>query len=262
MSVAVAETKTALVTGAGKRIGKAIALALARDGFQVAVHYNASTQEAQETKRLIEELGGRAVLVKANLSVENETRALVGLAQDALGPLSVLVNNASVFENDSPENATRASWDLHLETNLRAPFVLIQEFSKQLAEGVVARGEGAVINILDQRVFNLTPHSISYTVSKAGLWALTQTLALALAPRVRVSAVGPGPVLAHSRQTEAQFAALCGSMPLQRGASPEDIAEAVLYLVKAKSVTGQMIAVDGGQHLGYAQPSVGDPGDD
>lgn len=251
-------SKAALVTGAGKRIGKVIAQALAREGYAVAVHYNASREDAERTAQSIEAMGRKTALVKADLGREDETLTLMEQAEAALGPISVLINNASVFENDSPTTANRASWDLHLETNLRAPFVLIQQFAKRLGEGK----EGVVVNILDQRVKNLTPHCTSYTVSKAGLWALTRTLALALAPNIRVSAVGPGPTLPHSRQTAEQFAEQCEKMPLRRGASPEDVADAVLYLVKARAVTGQMIAVDGGQHLGYAQPSSDDIGDD
>ncbi|MDI1481373.1 SDR family oxidoreductase [Polyangium sp. y55x31] len=242
--------KAALVTGAGKRIGRAIAMMLAREGFSVAVHYHRSREDAEHLVAAIESAGGRAAAVGANLADEVETGSLVDHATALVGPLVALVNNASTFEYDTPETATRETWDLHMEANLRAPFVLTQQFARRLPGGV----EGAVVNVLDQRVWNLSPHYTTYTVSKAGLWALTQSLALALAPRIRVNAVGPGPTLPSTRQTPEQFAAQCESMPLRRGATPEDVCDAVRYLLTARAVTGQMIAVDGGQHLGWATP--------
>ncbi len=171
--------------------------------------------------------------------------ALISRASDALGPVGILVNNASAFERDEWHDATRASWDAHLEPNLRAPFVLMQQLARLLAEDA----DGAVINMLDQRVWSLTPHFVSYTVSKAGLWALTRSMALALAPRIRVNAVGPGPAAPSPRQSEAQFARQCASLPLGCGTTPDEVAAAVLALLLLPSVTGQMIAVDGGQHL-------------
>lgn len=173
---------------------------------------------------------------------------LVPAAAEALGPVGVLVNNASVFERDEWHDATRASWDAHLEPNLRAPFVLTQAMARALPEGA----EGVVVNLLDQRVWNLTPHFLSYTVSKAALWTLTRTLALALAPRIRVNAIGPGPTLPSPRQTEAQFAHQVASVPLRRAASPAEVARAALAVLALPSMTGQMIALDGGQHLNWA----------
>jgi NAD(P)-dependent dehydrogenase (short-subunit alcohol dehydrogenase family) len=251
-------SKAALVTGAGKRIGRAIAVSLARDGFSLAVHYNRSREEAEEVVAEIVSAGGRAAAVGANLSDEAETTSLVERAAGLVGPIVALVNNASTFEYDTPETATRATWDLHMEANLRAPFVLTQEFARRLPEGE----EGAVVNVLDQRVWNLSPHFTTYTVSKAGLWTLTRTLALALAPRIRVNAVGPGPTLPSTHQTPEQFAAQCASMPLGRGATPEDVCDAIRYLLSARAVTGQMIAVDGGQHLGWATPRPDTSGPD
>ena len=246
--------RAALVTGAGRRIGRAIALDLARAGGAVAVHYNASAQAAQEVVAEIEAGGGRAVALQAELSDEAQVEALVPDATAALGPLGCLINNASTFENDSIETADRTSWDRHMEPNLRAPFVLTQAFARALPE---AAG-GAVINLLDQRVLNPTPFFLSYTLSKAGLWTLTQTLALALAPRVRVNAIGPGPALPSACQTPEQFARQCAMMPLGRGTSPEEICAAVQFTLAAKAMTGQIIALDGGQHLGWAQPPAGD----
>jgi NAD(P)-dependent dehydrogenase (short-subunit alcohol dehydrogenase family) len=228
----------------------------------VAVHYNASAEAAREVVTEIEAAGGRAVALQANLADEAQVAALVPDATAALGPLGCLINNASAFENDSIETADRASWDRHMEPNLRAPFVLTQAFARALpgalpeAAGVPASGAtgGVVINLLDQRVWNPTPYFLSYTLSKAGLWALTQTLAMALAPRIRVNGIGPGPALPNARQSPEQFARQCAAMPLGRGTTPEEICAAVQFILAAKAMTGQMIALDGGQHLGWAQP--------
>ncbi len=160
-----------------------------------------------------------------------------------------------MFENDLALSATRESWDRHLETNLRAPFVLMQEFARQLP----ATAEGAVVNLLDERVWSLTPYFVSYTVSKAALWALTRSMALALAPRIRVNGIGPGPTLPSPRQSEEQFRRQSEAMPLKHGTSPEEIAQAVRFILAAPAMTGQMIALDGGQHLGWAQPAGPSP---
>ena len=243
--------RAALVTGAARRIGRAIAADLAAHGWAVAVHYNRSQSDADHLVQEISEAGGRAVALAADLSCEAEVTGLVGRAVEALGPLGCLVNSASAFERDEAATATRESWDAHMEPNLRAPLVLIQHFAEALPDG---KG-GAVINLLDQRVWNLTPHFLSYTVSKAALWTLTQTLALALAPRIRVNGIGPGPALPSARQTPEQFARQCASLPLGGGTTPEEICRAVQFLLAAMSVTGQMIALDGGQHLGWTQAS-------
>jgi len=244
--------KAALITGAAKRIGRHLALSLAEQGWDIAIHYNASEADAADVAETIRKLGRNAVILRADLSQESEVAGLVARAGDAIGPLGCLVNNASVFEYDSIETATRANWDMHLETNLRAPFLLTQEFAKALPPDA----EGAVVNLIDQRVWNLTPHFVTYTVSKAALWTLTQTMAMALAPRIRVNAIGPGPTLANTRQTPEQFASQCEMMPLKRGASPQDIADALHYILGARAMTGQMIALDSGQHLGWAQPQA------
>jgi NAD(P)-dependent dehydrogenase (short-subunit alcohol dehydrogenase family) len=245
--------KAALVTGAAKRIGRAIALDLARHGWAVAVHYHRSAAEAAELVREIEQAGGRAVALPADLAREAHTHALIARAAEALGPLTCLVNNASLFEMDRIETVTRASWDAHIETNLWAPLVLSQDLAGQLPTG----SHGNIVNMLDQRVWNLTPYFLSYTVAKAGLWTLTRTLALALAPRIRVNGIGPGPTLPSPRQSAEQFAEQCRAMPLGRGTTLEEICAAVQYILNAPAMTGQMIALDGGQHLGWAQPSRG-----
>ncbi len=248
--ISAAIPRTALVTGGSRRIGRAIALALAEAGFDVAVHFHTSAAEASATVAAIGARGRRAVALGADLAREDEVVRLVPAAAEALGPVGVLVNNASTFERDEWDDASRVSWDAHLEPNLRAPFVL----SQAMARALPASAEGAVINLLDQRVWNLTPHFISYTVSKAGLWALTQTLALALAPRIRVNGIGPGPTVPSPRQTPEQFARQCASVPLGRGSSPEEVAHATLAILALPSMTGQMIALDGGQHLHWAPP--------
>ena len=245
----------ALVTGAGKRIGRAIARDLAAHGWAVAVHYNASADAAMETVAMIRAAGGRAEAVAADLTDENASAALVDAAARAVGPLICLVNNAAIFEYDDPATATRESWDRHLQVNLRAPFVLTQHFAARLPE----HGTGAVVNMIDQRVWNLTGSFTSYTVSKAGLWALTQSLALALAPRIRVNAIGPGPTLPSPRQTERHFARQWKSLPLERRVTPEEICHAVRFILDAPAMTGQMIALDGGQHLGWAPPGPRTP---
>ena len=237
--------RTALVTGGAQRIGRAIAIALAEAGFDVAVHCHASRDACDAVCAEIRALGRRAVRLQADLANEAETQALFPAAAQELGPVGVLVNNASRFERDEWHNATRESWDAHIEPNLRAPFVLMQHF----AEALPHAAQGVVINLLDQRVWSITPHFVSYTVSKFGLWALTQSMALALAPRIRVNAIGPGPALPSLRQTPEQFARQCAAMPLHRGTSPEEIARAVITILGLPGMTGQMLALDGGQHL-------------
>ncbi len=240
--------RAALVTGGAKRLGRAIALGLAEAGFDVAIHYAGSAAEAAETAAEIRALGRRAVTLRAELGREAEVAGLVPAAIQALGPIGVLVNNASTFERDEWEDASRESWDRHMEPNLRAPFVLAQSMARLLPDAA----EGLVLNMLDQRVWSLTPHFVSYTVSKAGLWALTQSMALALAPRIRVNAIGPGPAMPSPRQTQAQFDRQCAAVPLRHGTGPEEVARAALAILALPSMTGQMIALDGGQHLQWA----------
>ncbi len=236
----------ALVTGGGKRLGRAMALALADHGYDVAVHFHGSEAEARDVADAITKKGRRGAVVKANLSREADTARLVGETRRALGPLTLLVNSASVFEPDDISTMTRASWDKHIETNLRAPLKLAQDFADQADP---AR-DALIVNILDQRVLKPTPQFLSYTTSKAALFALTQTLAQALAPKnVRVNAIGPGPTLRNPRQSDEDWRRQNEATILGRGATPEDIVGALVYLAGARAVTGQMIAVDGGQHL-------------
>jgi NAD(P)-dependent dehydrogenase (short-subunit alcohol dehydrogenase family) len=242
--------RTALVTGGARRIGRALALALADAGYAVGVHHHASHAEAEALVSEIGRAGGRAAALAADLADEAQVERLLPSAVATLGPIGVLVNNASMFESDTVATATRESWDAHLAVNLRAPFVLIQEFAALLPPDA----GGVVVNLLDQRVWNLTPYFLSYTLSKAGLWTLTRTMALALAPRIRVNGIGPGPTLPSPRQSAEQFRRQSRMTPLQRGTSPDEIAAALRFILAAPSMTGQMIALDGGQHLGWAQP--------
>ncbi len=253
----------ALVTGAGKRLGREIALYLAGRGLGVVVHYNSSAGEADEVVAECRAMGVHAVAMGADLTAEDDMQALVPRAVEAMGgPLTVLVNSASIFEHDTLETGTRESWDRHLESNLRAPFVLTQRFAEQAPEPEVGgewnepTARALIINMIDQRVRKLTPHFASYTIAKMGLWALTQTSAQALAPAIRVNAIGPGPTMQGARQSRAHFAAQRANTVLKRGAGPSDISHAVGYFMDAPTVTGQLICIDGGQHLGWETPDV------
>ena len=237
--------KNVLVTGAAKRLGRAIALDLAAAGWNVALHYNSSAKDAETVAAAARGHGVKAAKLQADLGREAESEALVARAAAAIGPLTALINSASLFENDDWQSATRQSWDSHIEVNLRAPLVLSQHFAAQLADGA----QGSIINIIDQRVLKPTPQFLSYSLSKAGLHWLTTTLAQGMAPRIRVNAVGPGPTLRNERQSVADFDRQRDATLLGHGADPADICAAVRYLLDAPAVTGQMIAVDGGQHL-------------
>jgi NAD(P)-dependent dehydrogenase (short-subunit alcohol dehydrogenase family) len=246
------ETKNVLVTGAAKRLGRAIALQLAGAGWNVAIHYHGSAEEAEGAAEAARAFGVEATALKADLSREEDSAQLVGRAASEIGPLTALINSASLFENDDWQSVSRASWDAHMETNLRAPFLLSQNFARQVPKS----GKGAIVNIVDQRVLKPTPQFISYSLSKAGLYWLTTTLAQALGPDIRVNAVGPGPTLRNARQSEEDFARQRDATVLKRGAEPDDVARAVQYLLEAEAVTGQMLAVDGGQHLIWQTPDV------
>jgi NAD(P)-dependent dehydrogenase (short-subunit alcohol dehydrogenase family) len=241
--------RTVLITGAGRRIGRAMAESLGAAGWAVGVHYHDSPTDADDVVRTITDKGGRAAALRADLADATETARLVQDCVNALGPVGVLINNASIFERDDIRTALLESWERHMAVNLRAPFFLSQAF----ANGLGAEDRGVIINIIDERVWHLTPHFASYTLTKAGLWTLTQTLALALAPNIRVNGVGPGPTLPSPRQTPDQFDAQCRIMPLQRGTTPAEICDAVHFILAAPAMTGQMIALDGGQHLGWGQ---------
>ncbi|MDX5402349.1 MAG: SDR family oxidoreductase [Rhodobacterales bacterium] len=254
--------KIALVTGAGKRLGRAMALYLADRGHDVAVHYAASQSDAEEVAGLIRVKGRRAVTLQADLLDEGATHGLIPAAMAALGgPVTCLVNNASIFEYDTIATATRTSWDRHFDSNLRAPFILTQAMAAHIPDaGLDAAGEpvaqGLIVNMIDQRVRKLTPEFMTYTLAKMGLWALTQTSAQALAPRIRVNAIGPGPTMQGARQSAEHFANQRAATVLGRGANPDDITAALGYFLDAPSVTGQLLCIDGGQHLGWKTPDV------
>ncbi|MEM0949780.1 MAG: SDR family oxidoreductase [Pseudomonadota bacterium] len=255
-------TERAIVTGAGARLGRAMAIYLADRGHDVAVHYNTSEGSAAAVVAAIEDKGQRAVALGADLLDETATQSLIGRASDALGgPLSVLVNSASIFEHDDIQTATRQSWDRHIESNLRAPFVLTQNFAAQAPDPKMDErheplAQALAVNMIDMRVRKLTPEFMSYTIAKMGLWAFTRTAAQALAPRVRVNAIGPGPTMQGARQTAEHFDAQRRATIMGRGADADDICGALGYFLEARAVTGQLLCIDGGQHLGWQTPDV------
>lgn len=235
----------ALVTGGARRIGRVLARTAAEAGYDVAIHVRSEGDESDAAAGEVRAHGRKATILACDLRKESTTVALVGEAEAELGPVTLLVNSASVFEHDAFEGMNRASWDLHIETNLRAPLVLAQTFARRLPEG----RDGLIVNILDQRVWRPTPEFFSYSLSKAALWEATRMLALALAPRIRVNGIGPGPTLASIHQDEAAFRREAEATLLRRPVDPAQIGAALRYLIDADAVTGQMIAVDSGQHL-------------
>ncbi len=235
----------ALITGGARRIGRVLAASAAEAGFDVAIHVRAVDEAAEAAAAEARRRGRKAVILSCDLRQEAATVALVGEAEAELGPVTLLVNSASVFEPDAFHDMNRASWDLHMETNLRAPLVLAQVFARRLPKD----REGLIVNVLDQRVLDPGADFFSYTLSKAALWDATRMLARALAPRIRVNGIGPGPTLASTHQDEAAFEAEAEATLLRRPVAPGEIGAALAYLIDAKAVTGQMIAVDSGQHL-------------
>jgi len=254
---------TVLVTGGARRLGRAMALYLAERGFDVALHYAGSAQAAQDVVSQIEAKGRRAVALQADLLNDDAAQGLVPRAVEAIGPLGVLINNASIFERDTLETATLESWNRHFGSNLRAPFVLTQQFAAQVPPPAKdAAGEplarGLVVNMIDQRVHKLTPDFMSYTLAKSALWTLTRTAAQALGRRVRVNGIGPGPTLQGDAQSAEGYARQRAATVLGRGANLSDICAALGYFLDAPAITGQMLSVDGGQHLAWDTPDVRD----
>ena len=251
------EPKAVLITGAAKRIGRALAEALAADGWAIAAHYAGSKTEAEALVADITNKGGKAVALQADLRDAAAVEALLPQAVEALGPLTALINNASTFERDTAHTLTAESWDTHINANLRAPALLMRDFANQpcLHDGSVA--DANIINITDQRGFRLTPDFASYTVSKTGLATLTQTFAQALAPQhIRVNAIAPGPTLPNPRQDQSEFDKQARLVPLAHGAEPADIVAAARYILQARAMTGQTLTQDGGQHLAWQTPDV------
>jgi len=243
--------RAALVTGAARRIGRVIALALHEAGYAVAIHAHQSRGEAQELCEEIVRHGGRGAVVCADLAEHGDVAGLVAAARAAVGPLTLLVNNASSFERDDIGALDAARFDRQMAINLRAPIFLSEAFAAQAAD------DASIVNILDQRVLKPTPHFVSYTLSKSALHSATRMLAQALAPKVRVNAVAPGPTFRSPRQSAEDFARQAAAVPLERESSPQDVAAAVVYLAGARSVTGVTVAVDGGQHLAWQTPDAG-----
>ncbi|MEI9428956.1 SDR family oxidoreductase [Mesorhizobium sp. Cs1299R1N3] len=245
-------TAVALVTGGAKRIGKAIVEDLASHGFAVAIHSNRSHDEADALAAGINRSGGRAAVVAADLTDMDAVSDLVGQAEAALGPISLLVNNASLFVDDSVEDFDWHAWDRHFAIHVKTPALLAQNFARSLPEG----HEGLIVNVIDQRVWRPTPRYFSYALSKSALWTQTQMLAQALGPAIRVNAIGPGPTLKNVRQDDSDFDAQVAGLILRRGPELPEFGATIRYLWETRSVTGQMIALDGGQHLAWQTPDV------
>ena len=234
-----------LITGAARRIGQAIARDLAQSGWSVAIHYNGSEAGAKALQSEIREIGGTAETLHSDLSKASQVEALLPRAAEKIGPIGVLINNASLFEWDNTQTACQESWSQHMDLNLRAPLFLCQSFAKHLSGGE----SGVIINMLDSRVLNPKPNYLSYTLSKTALTTMTRLMAHELAPRVRVNGIGPGPTLPHHDQTQEEFERRCERLPLQRPASLSDICDAVQFFLNVQSVTGQVLALDGRDHL-------------
>lgn len=251
----------ALVTGAGKRLGRAMALYLAGRGFDVAVHYSSSADAAEEVAAEARALGVAAQTFEADLLDLDQVEGLVPRVTAAMGPLGMLVNNASIFEYDNIQSATQRSWDRHFLSNLQSPFILTQHFAAQVpAPDRRPDGEAVatalVVNMIDQRVLKPTPEFMTYGLAKAGLWSFTRMAAQGLAPGIRVNAIGPGPTLPGARQSEDHFRRQRRAVILETAADPADVTAALGYLIEARTVTGQLICVDGGQHLGWRTPDI------
>ena len=244
-------SETALITGAADRLGAAMARRLASAGYRVVIHYRKSAAPAEALVDAIREAGGEAACIAADLASREDRKRLIADAGKFFGPLQVLVNNASTFEPDSPQSIDEDLWDRHFAVHVEAPAFLSRDFAAQLP----ADTTGNIVNIIDELVWKLTPSYFSYTLSKSALWTMTRTLAQGLAPRVRVNAIGPGPTLPHARQSQEDFDRALQRLPLKRGASPDDIADAVLFLLRSPAITGQMLALDGGEHLEFRPES-------
>lgn len=245
----------ALVTGGGARVGRGLALSLAEAGYDVAIHHRGGREAADDVAGEVRAMGRQSATVAADLSEDALLSTLIARAADAVGPLTLLVNNASLFNDDRMGRLTSDGLDAHLSTNLRAPVLLAQDFAAQVP-ATAGDGDAMVLNILDQRVLKPNPQFFSYSLSKAGLWWATRTMAQALAPRVRVNAIGPGPTLPSVHQDEGEFEREAAATLLRRPGAPSDIAAAMRYLLDARGVTGQMIATDSGQHLAWRTPDI------
>ena len=245
------KAKKIIITGGATRIGAEIAKRLANSQSGIVIHYNKSKSKAENLKKQLEIKGAKVYLIKGDLSVEKDVNKIVKFSKSKLKYFDCLINNASLFENDKIENFTTDSWGKHLRTNLRTPALLSKEFAKNI------RGKNNnIINIIDQRVFKLTPHFFSYTISKTGLYTLTKTSAMSLAPNIRVNGIAPGPTIKNKRQSEKHFKKQYMATPLRRQVDVEQICNAVDFFIKNRSITGQVLAIDSGQHLSWQTPDV------
>ena len=244
--------KTALVTGGARRIGKAIVSDLSAAGFAVAIHYHGSDEEARELVKILKDAGGKVAIVRADLTDIGAVEGLLSDAASAIGSIGLLVNNASVFNADELHDFTWEHWDRHFAVHLKAPVELSRRFAEALPQGE----DGLVVNMIDQRVWKLSPRTFSYTLSKSALWTATQTMAQALAPRIRVNAIGPGPSMPSERQLQEDFQAQVSALILKRGPELKEFGRTIRFLFETPSITGQMIALDGGQHLAWQTPDV------
>ena len=240
---------TALVTGGSQRIGKMICSAIAKNGWNVVIHFNKSKKKAKDLSDNLRKYNIKTTCIKADLSKEKELKNLFSKAKKNIGPINCLINNVSTFELDSIDNINKKKFNYHMDVNVWAPIFLIKEFKKNLLK----KTKGNIINIIDQRVLNLTPFFTTYTLTKSSLWTLTKILAMTLAPEIRVNAIGPGPTYASKRQTEEKFTKQWKSTLLKRPVNPKEIAEAVLFILNSESLTGHLIPIDSGQRLGWAQ---------
>ena len=240
--------KTALITGGAKRIGRVMCKYLAEEGWSICLHYLNSNKEADETLEIIDKLGGKAIKVKANLNNETETRELFNSAKNAIGPIGLLINNASIFYPEDWHEVTDLSWNNNFNINLKAPFILSQEFAKSLPKN----SNGLILNLIDQRVLNLKSDFFSYTISKSALYSLTKSMALFLSPKIRVNGISPGPTLKSKNQTSKQFEDQILRTPLKKQIGLNEINSAIDYIFKNKSITGEVLTLDSGQSLGWA----------
>ena len=253
---------SALITGAATRIGKEMALGLAEQGINIVVHFMSSEKEAKQVADKARKFGVQAVVIQANLLNDVEVKGLISESASLIGaPLNILINNASIFEYDNIETVSVDSWERHMGSNLKAPLFLMQAFSKQVPEGPLDQNgeyisQGNIVNIVDQRVLKKTPEFLTYSLAKMGLWSLTQTAAQALAPKIRVNAIGPGPTLKGHRQKEDHFKKQRKNTILRRGSAPDEILEALKFILNCPSLTGQLICIDGGQHLAWKTADI------
>ena len=245
------EARKIIITGAATRIGAAIAKKLSGPNIEIVIHYNKSKSKAEKLKKDLEKKGSKIYLLRADLNKENEVQKILKFSKSKLRYFDCLINNASIFENDKLENFTAKSWSNHLKTNLKAPALLSQGFAKNIRSK-----NNNIINIIDQRVFKLTPYFFSYTLSKTGLYTLTKTIAMSLAPSIRVNGIAPGPTIKNQRQTDKHFKKQYLATPLKKQVDVNEICNAVDFFIKNSSITGQVLAIDSGQNLNWQTPDI------